>query len=193
MKTYAVSDIHGCYHELMRTLDEIDLSGDNRLIVLGDMIGGGCASWQTINYLRGLQQRYADQKIILLRGNHEQDLIDRCRKRKLSCQNRELTAWLSRLPLYYETETHIYVHAGICEEAGELWRVGTPDHVFLYKYPPQMGWFYKTIVAGHVGTGDKHLSGDPGYIGVWHDGMSHYYIDGNVLRTGRIPVYVTEG
>ena len=28
----------------------------------------------------------------------------------------------------------------------------------------------------------------PGYRGIWHDGASHYYIDGNVMENGRVLV-----
>lgn len=43
---------------------------------------------------------------------------------------------VKKLPLYYETQNLIFVHAGVDEEAGEWWNIGTDDYTFLNKYPP---------------------------------------------------------
>ena len=40
MYIYAMSDIHGCLEEFNHALSLVDLSGDNRLILLGDYIHG---------------------------------------------------------------------------------------------------------------------------------------------------------
>ncbi|MFP3397617.1 metallophosphoesterase [Brevibacterium sp. SIMBA_078] len=97
----------------------------------------------------------------------------------------ELVGWLRRLPRVHETDDHIFVHAGIDEEAGEMWRAATPDYVLTEKFPPTFGPFVKTVIAGHVRTSEMH--GD-GSHGTFHDGDSHYYIDGSVEVTGRLNV-----
>lgn len=98
----------------------------------------------------------------------------------------ELMAWLKGLPYFHETPEQIFVHAGIDEEAGDWWPWGTPEYVFVEKFPASSGPFYKDIVAGHVGTAG--LSGDPDYHGVYWDGESHYYLDGSVWESGRLNV-----
>lgn len=45
MKIYAMSDIHGCLQEFEAALDLVDLSGDNKLILLGDYIHSGADSY----------------------------------------------------------------------------------------------------------------------------------------------------
>lgn len=40
-KIYAMSDIHGCLMEFEEALSLVDLTGDNKLILLGDYIHGG--------------------------------------------------------------------------------------------------------------------------------------------------------
>ena len=87
-----------------------------------------------------------------------------------------LLRWLEALPLYFETEHQIYVHAGIDEDAGVLWSVGTSDEMFLEKYPPTKGEFIKDIVAGHVST--STVSGHRNDHDIYYDGYSHFYIDG---------------
>lgn len=106
-------------------------------------------------------------------------------KRAVVAHNRDLVAWLKRLPLFHETEHAIYVHAGVDEEAGSSWRSVTPDYVFTHKYPADTGGFHKPIVAGHVATAS--LSSD-GSHGVFYDGEAHWYIDGSVEITGMLNV-----
>jgi serine/threonine protein phosphatase 1 len=79
----------------------------------------------------------------------------------------------------------IFVHAGVDENAGDLWSVATPDHVFTEKYPPTCDQFVKTVVAGHVATSKLH---DDGSHGVYYDGESHYYIDGSVEAGGQVNI-----
>ena len=70
------------------------------------------------------------------------------------------------------------------ETAGEYWASGSSDELFLWKYPPTTGTFYKTIVAGHVGTG--RIARDKHFHDIYYDGASHYYIDGSVYKHGKL-------
>ena len=102
--------------------------------------------------------------------------------------HKELINWLKNLPLYYETDTQIFVHAGVDEEAGDMWKWGTPDYVFTGKYPMTFGKFYKDIIAGHIST--ETIFGKKGFNGIYFDGESHYFIDGSVLKTKTVQVLV---
>ena len=104
--------------------------------------------------------------------------------------NRELISWLRELPYYYETETQIFVHAGIDEETRDWWKQATPECTFVGKYPATTGTFYKDIIAGHVSTAT--LAGDRDFHDIFYDGQSHYYIDGTVNASGQIPVLAYE-
>ncbi|WP_449135278.1 hypothetical protein [Senegalimassilia anaerobia] len=42
------------------------------------------------------------------------------------------------------------------------------------------------VIARHIAT--ETISGIPGYRGIWHDGASHYYVDGNVVENGHVLV-----
>lgn len=242
---YAMSDIHGCMEELKRQMEYVDLSGDNRIVFLGDYIDYGNSSCQVLEYIRELQGQNGDEKVIVLKGNHEQmflEWIDDYRNwysdqtegcltfndwirtdfehgantirtfitdeqldflnqisrtcsletiskeavRMILSDHEELIKWIQGLPSFYETETQIFVHAGVDEEAGEYWMWGTSDDTLLGKFPAAKGKFYKTIIAGHVGTGSRDLAGDRSYHDVYFDGESHYYIDGSVYKGGKL-------
>ncbi len=75
MLIYAISDIHGHFSALEQALAGIDLSGDNRLIFLGDYIDYGPRSGETLQSIYGLQKQHGPKKIVVLRGNHEEALL----------------------------------------------------------------------------------------------------------------------
>lgn len=242
---YAMSDIHGCIEEFQRLMKQVDLSGDNRIVFCGDYIDYGDSSCQVLMYLWDLQKKYGAEKVVVLKGNHEQMLLEWIsdyrnpypdgtedymtfndwlrtdfesgadtirtfiskqqmdflntisRTCSMETINREavqmilfnyekLILWIEQMPSYFETKNQIFVHAGVDEEAGEYWMWGTVDRILLGKFLATKGKFYKTIVAGHVGTGTWSLANDRNYHDVFYDGESHYYIDGSVYKGGKL-------
>ena len=88
---------------------------------------------------------------------------------------------------YYETDTQIFVHAGIDEEAGKLWKDLTSSEMFTNKFPITTGGFFKDIVSGHVASWE--VAKDKTYQGkIYFDGKNHYFIDGDVYHSKTIPV-----
>lgn len=247
MLIYAVSDIHGHRTALERALIRIDLSGENRLIFLGDYIDGGPESGPVLRRVFELQKTYGPERVIALRGNHEEMFLEWLdayaslkadqpdeyglmpwsdwletdedfgtfrtlvtteqfaffqmvlptlsedtrnleAARMVRSANEDLIRWLRGLPCFYETEKQIFVHAGVDEETGEWWPRATTESVFTQKFPAATGSFLKDIVAGHIGTGT--LAHDPTFHDVYHDGASHYYIDGSIQLGGQLNVLV---
>lgn len=187
MRIYALSDIHGHLREFEEALQLTDLSGENRLILLGDYVHGP-DSRGVVRRIIELQDEYGEGKIIALAGNHEAMVVDGSWPLEGPCEEEDarMIAWMKRLPLYYRTESQIFVHAGIDEDAGKWWEWGVPDEYFIWKFPAQTGRFYMDIIAGHVATCD--LACDPEYHDIYFDGESHYYIDGQTHRSRAIPV-----
>lgn len=104
----------------------------------------------------------------------------------------ELIEWIKKMPLYYETEDQIFVHAGVDEEAGEYWKLTTEDYYFTGKYPATKGQFIKDIIAGHVGV--STIANDKNFHDIYFDGESHYYLDSTVEISQKLNllVYDTE-
>lgn len=73
---YAMSDIHGCLNALREKLVHVDLSGDNKMIFLGDYIDYGPQSGQVLRFIYELQQKHGPKKVIVLKGNHEAMLLE---------------------------------------------------------------------------------------------------------------------
>ena len=88
---------------------------------------------------------------------------------------------------YYETETQIFVHAGIDEEVGKLWKELTSSEIFTNKFPITTGRFHKAIISGHIASWE--VAKDRRYLGkIYYDSKSHYFIDGEVTNSKTIPV-----
>ena len=193
---YAMSDIHGCLQSFDEALNLVDLSGDNKLILCGDYIHGGQDNYGVLDKIIELERKYGSDKIIVLAGNHEDMAIDgrwpigEDRFFGSGVDNDDsddrYILWMQNLRRYYVEGDTIFVHAGVDEEANDLWEWGTDDYTFTEKYPAQTGKFYMNIVAGHIGTGV--ISGELNFHDIYYDGESHYYIDGTVLDSGTIPV-----
>jgi serine/threonine protein phosphatase 1 len=238
---FALSDIHGYLEAMDDALTLVDLVSDkeNKLILLGDYINYGNNSCKVLYKIKKLAEDYPNQAIIL-KGNHEMDLIEFLSadkddfwnaaylgsdkdfvtvnsfisvssketisqlntnkddyhdylfrastiiKEDILTNHKELVRWLKDLPLYFEGDKNIWVHAGLDENSGEYWKHGTSDEYFLSKFPATLGYFYKDIVSGHIST--SSLRKYKNSHGIYWDGMSHIYIDGSVHKTGEIPV-----
>lgn len=69
--TYCISDIHGCYDELMKLIEKIKYNPDSDTIyVLGDVIDRGSKSVECLRYIK------KTKGVHLLIGNHEQMMLD---------------------------------------------------------------------------------------------------------------------
>lgn len=204
MKIYAMSDIHGCLQEFEAALEQVDFSGDNKLILLGDYVHSGADSYGVLNKIMKLQRKYGVEKVIALMGNHEEIVIEgRAPVQELwgerlydsgNAEDDNYIIFMQGLPLYHVEGNVIFVHAGVDEEAGEEWEWESTDRDYLEKFPAETGYFEggMTIVAGHVGT--SVITGNPRFHDIYFDGESHYYIDATVYESGVINVlmYDTE-
>ncbi len=72
---YAIADVHAYLDALKEAMEHVDLSGDNRLVLLGDYIDHGPKRGETLRWIFDLQKRYGPEKVVVLRGNHEEALL----------------------------------------------------------------------------------------------------------------------
>jgi serine/threonine protein phosphatase 1 len=208
MKIYCMSDIHGCLEAFEQALLLVmeELKNDSAmLLLLGDYIHGGPDNKGVLDKIINLQQTYGSDKVVALMGNHEEFVLmgDSTINHQIRSfdeqyfnddeEEDKYIWWMENLPRYYTEGNTIFVHAGIDEEAGDLWEWGTGEDVFVGKYPAEIGrieGLNMKVVAGHVGTAE--IAGDPRFHDIYYDGESHYYIDGTVLDSGVIPVLLVD-
>ncbi len=168
-----LSDIHGEFR-LLKDLIENEIvfaPRSDMLIVLGDYIDRSLDSKLVVEYIKTLKGSNPEQ-VVLLRGNHEELAYFALTKAqghpylgdpmKLWLINggqatidsfggvaeaREiLVPFIEQLQLYYETETHIFVHSGIPK--GKTLKTATPHELLWNRDLDYQG--EKIVVVGHT-------------------------------------------
>ncbi|HHI97508.1 MAG TPA: serine/threonine protein phosphatase [Thermodesulfatator atlanticus] len=130
---YAIGDIHGCLYALEALLEKIPIRwGEDYLVFLGDYIDRGPDPRRVLETIMELKETYPE-KIIPLMGNHEWMFLRYLEgiDREIYLMNggdvtlaqfmeggvlevpAEYVSFLQGLPLFWETERFIFVHAGL--------------------------------------------------------------------------------
>ncbi len=130
---YAIGDIHGCLYALEALLEKIPIRwGEDYLVFLGDYIDRGPDPRRVLETIMELKETYPE-KIIPLMGNHEWMFLRYLEgiDREIYLMNggdvtlaqfmeggvlevpEEYVSFLQGLPLFWETERFIFVHAGL--------------------------------------------------------------------------------
>ena len=139
MKIFAVSDIHGFYDEMKVALDKAGFEPNNSnhlLVGCGDYFDRGPKNLEVLQYLSTIKNK------VLIRGNHEDLLVDCCYRKEAyyhderngtadtikeigraagsysfaQCCDRALariSLFLDSMVDYFETENYIFVHSFI--------------------------------------------------------------------------------
>jgi serine/threonine protein phosphatase 1 len=192
---YTISDIHGELDAFQQALELIDLSHKkSKLILLGDYIHGGYDSYGVLNKIIGLQREHGEDKIIALVGNHELMFLGGSKGINATtddydidnAKDDEYLSWIEDLPFIHEEDNLIFAHAGVDEDEEDPYESDTYN--FTEKDPTHIGIPYgdRIIIAGHKYT--SQITGDPRFDDIYYDGAGHYYIDGDVLSSGRLNI-----
>lgn len=70
MKTYVISDIHGCYDAFINMLEKIGFTEEDQLILAGDYIDRGNQSFEMLKWIEN-----APDNVLLIKGNHDAEFM----------------------------------------------------------------------------------------------------------------------
>jgi len=176
-RVIALGDIHGCVNALDGVLQAIAPTARDLLVVLGDFIDNGHESRLVIERLRALRQ---ECELVCLAGNHEEMLLaaasnDEARQywevcggvqtltsyrfgAKIQDIPPEHWAFLRACRDFFETDTHIFVHANFDpdlplaeQETHTLrWQLLEPTDVRCH-------FSGKTVIVGHTEQKDGEI------------------------------------
>ena len=170
-RTIAIGDIHGCSIALAALMRAIDPQQDDMIIPLGDYVDRGIDSKGVLDQLIKLADRC---HLVPILGNHDQMMLH-ARDGKsdfqfwLNCggdsaldsygSSSQLSLippahfrFLESCPSYFETETHIFLHANYKPDVPlEKLEDKTLRWLSLRDYvPPKRHCSGKTVVVGHT-------------------------------------------
>ena len=169
-RVIAVGDVHGCVHALDALVEAIELTQQDTLVLLGDLIDQGRDSRDVLNRIIELKSRC---QLVLIQGNHEEMLFaardsesalrfwEQCGGCMTLNSYRygggldvippEHWTLLAEVRDYYETADHIFTHANYVPE---LPMAEQPEHVLRWSLfdPAEMRPHCsgKTVVVGHT-------------------------------------------
>jgi serine/threonine protein phosphatase 1 len=172
-KIFAIGDIHGSFDQLQDLMQKIPIDfATDTLVFIGDYIDRGPGSVEVVDYLLDLQKQVP--QTIFLKGNHEDmlekylDGTDRFTyllnggQKTLDCylRNTDRTdgypiptghmEFFKSLRLYYETESYIFVHAGLRPKV-PLASQKPEDLLWIRdKFIYSRYYFGKPVVFGHT-------------------------------------------
>lgn len=125
---YVCSDIHGEYELFLRLLEKIHFTGNDEMIICGDVIDKGEGSVRLLKLISGYNN------FTFIMGNHEYDFLKYYRSLMMNENSDydrvlkklqkyfptdghlldwDIMDWLERQPFYLEREDYICVHSGI--------------------------------------------------------------------------------
>ena len=168
MRVLAIGDIHGCLRALDTLLDVVQPGRDDLLVPLGDYVDRGLDS---AGVLDRLIQVHGTHKIVSLRGNHDQMMLDARRDRaagefwlsvggqatldsypgsRLKSIPKKHWRFLEETCVdWHETQSHILVHAHVEPDLGLAHQsVMTLHWKKLDDCQPHHSG--KTVVCGHT-------------------------------------------
>ncbi|WP_165071611.1 metallophosphoesterase family protein [Paludisphaera rhizosphaerae] len=166
-RTIAVGDVHGCSKALNALIDEIRPTRDDLIVTLGDYVNRGPNSRGVLDSLADLKRRC---RLVSILGNHDEMLLQartglpaaaatapdgrrpaRDWGRELRKLRPENLAFLDACVSYFETDSHIFVHAAY-DPARPMDR--QPESLLrwysLRNGVPRPHYSGKTVVAGHT-------------------------------------------
>ena len=128
-----IPDIHGCYTLLQEALEPLYGTG-KQLIFLGDLIDRAPEPDGDINVIKLVHalhqdpQKYGLSKVVVLKGNHE-DILLQVKLKQNSYTNQmwlnnggsydlykqvdPYLSWIDSLPVKYKAGKYLFVHAGV--------------------------------------------------------------------------------
>lgn len=133
MRKIAISDIHGCFFTFQSMLDRLGLTQKDELFLLGDFVDRGSHSKLVFDHIFELKQQ--GFKLICLRGNHEQMLLDALFHTQIEVNRFEINGgratldsfkanevidiprfyidFINELSFYHLDTPYIFVHGGL--------------------------------------------------------------------------------
>jgi hypothetical protein len=162
-RTVIIGDVHGCIEELHRLLDEVEVSENDDLISVGDLVRKGPDSASVLRWA----MQTPNLRCVL--GNHDARLLLRWLEgqrpergtpdwellRQLGDSYNDVMEYIRSWPLYIDSGDFLVVHAGLDPRIPDV-RLQSPQDLMTIRIPEGMDspWYEsykqeKLVIFGH--------------------------------------------
>lgn len=163
MNILVIGDVHGCYYTLRQLLKTYWNPETTQLVQVGDLINKGLHSGRCVRHWQKLELKHPG-KVFLIRGNHEQFLIDAANQNKVnktvdsfnkSCERAKLepfeaVKWLKTKPLSWQNSELFVTHAGVSDRCTDPFQANAAHSVITNRH--SLLPLAQTQVVGHTVT-----------------------------------------
>ena len=151
-RVYAVGDVHGCYDLFVELLQRIDQDNAQRpeadvyLVLLGDLINRGPASYQVLSLVADLT--VGGSQFVALRGNHEATLVAAWHGSAAACRQLHRMG-IKQTLASYGVDTTDYDMWDIDQLIALVQQTISPQHIAFIEQMPLM-WTCGDFVFVHA-------------------------------------------
>lgn len=177
MRTIIVGDVHGCSGELATLLDRVAFASGDRLVCVGDLVARGPDSPGVLDIVR-------QTGALVVRGNHEQTLLDWLAeregalagrppgaRRKIDRPHRELARALR--PIDWSLLQTSRVYLDLPEHDVRVVHAGVEPDVALAAQRPDTLMRIRTVLTPDRRRGERHVLWGTRYAGPPHVVFGH--------------------
>lgn len=187
----AVGDIHGHFSEFMTLYNKLNVSEDDLLILLGDLIEGGNENLSMISWAMTENKK---PNVIVLMGNAEDDFLHKPKKTFLLAELNEaveeepelvaqVIKFMKNMPTHYHIEeTFFFCHAGINPK--KLLNKQSKNRLLNSSKKFAKKYFGKTLVV--VGHTPVRKINESSTVPVKFPDRNVLFLDTEIKRGGRI-------
>ena len=209
MAIYVISDIHGCFSELQKMLQQISFSLEDKLYLAGDYIDRGPNSYEM---LRWLENR--PENVFPIKGNHDVDFIqdvklmnrlERCNGIMVDLEsNSDIRILYSMAVQYFDEKKPVpgkyFDHHGTISQMIKEYAITLDD---LYRWAAMIDalpFYYRFTINGrdcivvHAGYTEcihvwqtKYCSVEDFYVHAREDGITRGGIYHGIIISGHTP------
>jgi serine/threonine protein phosphatase 1 len=194
MATYVMSDIHGCYDEMQQMLQKIGFSGNDRLIIAGDIIDRGRQNKEMLNWMMT-----APENVDFLMGNHDDMFIDSvnklCKYKEYEHRIKDAYMLAARGAGLEGFDNYQTIRRLINRENIRAWQFKEwADKMKTFPYVKELNINDRSFIIVHAGYPDEEKLDMLPYFG--HDTVENFYLwarDSAIILGGRPNTTIISG
>jgi len=109
---YVLGDVHGCLREFDAMLDRLGVTGDDLVVVVGDLVRKGPDSAGVVDRVR------AADNVVTVRGNNEEKFLTGEKDREDAGLGEDHVEWIAAQPAAISFGDALVVHGGVDPRKG---------------------------------------------------------------------------